>query len=364
MADLDAASLDDVKQWFRDYYGTANTTLVLAGDITPAIAKEKAQKYFGDIPAGPPVPRQQAWIAPRTESTRGTQQDHVAQVRIYREWNVPQLGDAENPLLEIAASMLGGGKTSRLYQRLVYQDKLVDEVSVHVSTFALASLFELRADVKNGVDPAKVEAAIADEWAKFLKDGPTEDELLRAKTSIRANFIRGLEKVGGFGGKAVILAENQVYLGDPAAYKTELARAAAATPASVLAAARKWISKQRLHAHRAAGQARRRPRCRRQGGQGSCRCTRQAEAGIAGCEKVYSCKKCYRPQQGRTRSRPVPGPGFPRGATRQAQERHRSDPRRTAYDSDHSCAAAIRRRLCRRPWPQTRHCKLRRRNAR
>ena len=242
MADLDAASLDDVKQWFKDYYGAANTTVVLAGDITPAIAREKLQRYFGDIPAGPPVPRQQPWAAPRTASTRGTQQDHVAQVRIIREWNVPQLGNAENPLLDIAAFALGGGKTSRLYQRLVYQDKLVDSVSVRVQTFALASQFELRADVKNGVDPAQVEAAIADEWAKFLKDGPTEDELARAKTSLRAGFIRGLERVGGFGGKAVILAESQVYLGDPAAYKIDIERMAAATPASVLAAARKWIA--------------------------------------------------------------------------------------------------------------------------
>ncbi len=243
MADLDAASLEDVKNWFRANYGAANTTLVLAGDITPAVAKEKVQKYFGDIPAGPPVPRQQPWVAARDTSTRGTQSDHVAQVRIYREWNVPQLGAPDNPLLDIAANVLGGGKTSRLYQRLVYQDKLVDDVSVENQTFALASQFVLSADVKKGVDPAKVEAAIAEEWARFLKDGPTADELARAQTSIRAGFIRGLEEVGGFRGKAVILAQSQVYLGDPAAYKKDLERAAAATPASVLEAARKWLTR-------------------------------------------------------------------------------------------------------------------------
>jgi zinc protease len=243
MADLDAASLDDVKQWFRDYYGAANTTVVLAGDITPALAKEKMQKYFGDIAAGPPVPRQQAWVAPRSESTRGTQEDHVAQVRIVREWNVPQGGELDNRLLDLAAVALGGGTTSRLYQRLVYQDKLVDDVSVHVQTFALASQFTLEADVKQGVDPAKVEAAIADEWAKFLKDGPTEDELARAKSSIRAGFIRGLEKVGGYGGKAVLLAQGQVYHGNPAEYKIAQERSQAATAASVLEAARRWISK-------------------------------------------------------------------------------------------------------------------------
>ena len=243
MADLDAASLDDVKKWFRDYYGAANTTVVLAGDITPALAKEKMLRYFGDIPAGPPVPRQQPWAAPRSESTRGTQEDHVAQVRIMREWNAPPLGDADNPLLGLAAHALGGGKTSRLYQRLVYKDKLVDDVSVGLQTFALASQFVISADVKSGVDPARVEAAIADEWAAFLKSGPTDDELLRAKVGSRAGFIRGLEKVGGFGGKAVILAQSQVYLGDPAAYKKDLERTANATPEAVLATARKWIAK-------------------------------------------------------------------------------------------------------------------------
>ncbi len=243
MADLDAASLDDVKNWFRAYYGAANTTIVLAGDITPEQAKAKVMTYFGDIPAGPPVPRQQPWVAERKTSTRGTQQDHVAQTRIVREWNVAQLGHEDSTLLHLAANALGGGKTSRLYQRLVYQDKLVDSVSVELQSFALASQFVLTADVKNGVEPAKVEAAIADEWKKFLAEGPTADEVERSQISARANFVRGLEKVGGFGGKAVILAEGQVYRGDPEAYKADLAQIAAATTASVKAAANRWIAK-------------------------------------------------------------------------------------------------------------------------
>ncbi len=135
--------------------------------------------------------------------------------------------------------MLGGGKTSRLYERLVYKDKLVDDVSIGVQSFALASMVQLQADVKHGVDPAKVEAAIAEEWARFLKDGPTDDELARVKVSARASFIRHLERVNG---KASILAEGQVYRGDPGAYKNDLARVEAATPASVLAATNKWIA--------------------------------------------------------------------------------------------------------------------------
>ncbi len=240
MKDLNAASLADVKQWFHDHYGAANTTLVLAGDITPAVAREKALAYFGDIPAGPPVARQQPWVYARDKSTRGEMVDQVAQVRVYREWNVPQLGDADVPLLDLASTVLGGGRTSRLYERLVYKDKIADDVSVSISTFALASLFELQVDVKKGVNPAKVEAAIADEWAKLLRDGPSEDELDRARVRARAQMVRNVEKVlyqGWF------LAEGQVYQNDPNAYKIDFARMDAATPAAVAAAARKWIDK-------------------------------------------------------------------------------------------------------------------------
>jgi zinc protease len=243
MDDLNAASLGDVKQWFHDYYGAANTTLVLAGDITVAQAKAKAEKYFGDIPAGPPVPRQQAWITPLEKSTRGIQHDHVAQPRIYRTWVVPQLGTDDAIQLDLAAAALGSGKTSRLYQRLVYQDKLVDSVSADVSAFALGSQFQIQADVKQGVDPAKVEAVIDEVLKQFLAEGPTQDELDRAKVAGRASFVRGLEKVGGFGGKAVILAEGQVYRGDPGAYKKDLQRVADATVASVKTSADRWLNK-------------------------------------------------------------------------------------------------------------------------
>ncbi|WP_449427229.1 M16 family metallopeptidase [Rhodanobacter umsongensis] len=243
MADLNAASLDDVKSWFHSNYGAANTTLVLAGDITVAQAREKAAKYFGDIPAGPAVARQQPWITPLAKSTRGVQHDHVSQPRIIRTWVVPQLGTDDAIQLDLASTALGGGKTSRLYQRLVYQDKLVDDVSAGISPFALASQFQIQADVKQGVDPAKVEAVVNEELKQFLAHGPTQDELDRAKVANRAGFVRGLEKVGGFGGKAVILAEGQVYRGDPGAYKKDLARSEAASIASVKAASDKWLSK-------------------------------------------------------------------------------------------------------------------------
>ncbi|MDO1528875.1 pitrilysin family protein [Fulvimonas sp. R45] len=243
MKDLNAASLDDFRTWFRTYYGAANATLVLVGDITPAEAKAKALKYFGEIPSGPPVAKLAPWTFPRDASTRGTMAMDVPQVHVYREWNTPHGGTEADNLLSLAATVLGGSKTSRLYQRLVYQDKLADDVSASQDTGELASQFNLEVDVKKGVDPAKVEAAVADVWKAFLEDGPTEDELQRAKTTLRAGYVRRLEDVGGFSGKATLLAASQVYQGDPGAWRKDLAAVMAATPQQVRDAARQWIGK-------------------------------------------------------------------------------------------------------------------------
>ncbi|WP_155837106.1 M16 family metallopeptidase [Paraburkholderia mimosarum] len=240
MQDLNGASLADVKQWFHDRYGAANAVIVLAGDITPAQAKEKVVKYFGDIPAGPPVPRQQPWITPLAKSTRGVQHDHVSQTRIYRTWVVPQLGTDDLISLYLAATVLGGGRTSRLYQRLVYQDKLADNVSAGVSPLGLTGQFLIIANVRKGVDSGKVESVIADELNKFLIEGPTQDELDRAKVDYRASLVRGLEKVGD---KAQMLASRQLYLGDPGAYKKDQQRVDAATVGSVKASADRWLTK-------------------------------------------------------------------------------------------------------------------------
>lgn len=238
MADLNTASLTDVKQWFHDYYGAANTTLVLAGDITLEEARAKTEQYFGDIPAGPPLPRQQPWITPLAQSARGVQHDHVAQPSIYRTWVVPQLGTDDAVLLELAASILGNGHASRLYRRLVTQDNLADNVSVSLSPFALASLFQIQVDVKKGANLVKVEAAMRDELKKILTEGPTANELELVKNESRASFVRGMEVIGA---KATILAESQIYRGDPGAYERDLERADAATTAAVKKALNKWL---------------------------------------------------------------------------------------------------------------------------
>ncbi len=242
MEDLSAATLEDVQEWFKAYYGAANATLVLAGDITAGEARAKVEQYFGHIPAGPPLSRLEAWVAPRQHSSREVMQDRVARTRIHRAWNVAQRGTADAELLEVAARIFGQGKTSRLYQRLVYRDQIADSASAYPIIFELAGMFLIQADVKAGVDPALVEKAIDEELARFLKEGPTKAELDRAKIEIESDFIRGIEKVGGFAGKAGVLAECEVYDGNPGCYRTSLAIQKGSTPADVRAAAQRWLA--------------------------------------------------------------------------------------------------------------------------
>ena len=243
MEDLDAASLEDVQEWFRTYYGAANTVLVLAGDIDVATARELAQTYFGDIAPGPAITRPEIWVAARSESTRELMYDQVAQTRLHRFWNTPQDGTTDAELLSLAGEILGGGKTSRLYERLVYRDQIADTTSAGQSSLEIAGLFGITADVKAGVEQRKVEAAIDEELRRFAGKGPTAAELDRARIAIRAGFLKGLERIGGFGGKADVLASCEVFEGDPGCYRRSLREMAEATPEQVRQAAERWLSR-------------------------------------------------------------------------------------------------------------------------
>jgi zinc protease len=242
MEDLNAAKLDDVKAWFQSYYGPANAVLVVAGDIDVATAKAKVERYFGDIPSGPPVARQETWIAKRSGSQRGVMQDRVPQARLYKVWNVPEWGSADGDYLDLVASALSTGKSSRLFKRLVYDEQIATDVDASVDLREIGGLFTIEAGVRPGVDPARVERAIDEELARLLAAGPTAVELQRAKTLTRAGFIRGVERIGGFGGKSDVLAKGEVFAGRPDYYRTQLARVAAATAAQVRGAAVRWLS--------------------------------------------------------------------------------------------------------------------------
>jgi len=242
MADLDAAKLDDVREWFRTYYGPNNAVIVLAGDITAETARQKAEQFFGDIPATPPIAKQDVWIARRTGSHREVMQDRVPQARIYKEWNIPQFGSADGDYLDLVTDVLAAGKTSRLYKRLVYDEQVATDVAAYVDLREIGGQLVVRATAKPGGDLARVERAIDAELARFIQSGPTASELRRVKTQSRANFIRGIERIGGFGGKSDVLAVNEVFAGSADHYQVTRQRIAAATAADLRSAAARWLT--------------------------------------------------------------------------------------------------------------------------
>ncbi len=242
MEDLNAASVEDVKNWFRTYYGPNNAVIVLAGDITPETARQKVEQYFGDIPATPPIAKQDVWIAKRTGSHREIMQDRVPQARTYKQWNIPQFGSADGDYLDLVTDVLAAGKTSRLYKRLVYDEQIATDVAAYVDLREIAGQLVIRATAKPGGDLARVERAIDEELARFIQTGPTPSELRRVKTQSRANFIRGIERIGGFGGKSDVLAMNEVYAGNADHYQATRQRIATATAADLRSAAARWLS--------------------------------------------------------------------------------------------------------------------------
>ncbi|GAA0862845.1 pitrilysin family protein [Sphingopyxis soli] len=243
MADLNSASLADVKKWFTDNYGPNNAVLVLAGDVDVATARAKVQTWFGDIPRGPEVKAPPASVPTLPAPLAKEVKDLVPTTRIYRMWAIPGLNDAEAVPLQMAAAVLGGLSSSRLDNAMVRKDPVAVSVGAGAQTYEDAGILIVQADVKPGVDPKVVGDKLDAEIAKFLETGPTADELQRAAASYLGGTISGLESVGGFGGKAVTLAEGALYSNDPAYYKVELDRLAKATPEQTMAVARKWMSR-------------------------------------------------------------------------------------------------------------------------
>ena len=241
MADLNAASLKDVKDWFTKYYGAANTVLVLAGDIDAKTAKEKVMRYFGDIKAGQPLPHIKSWVPVKSENEYEVMHDQVPQARLYREWAVPGRTSKDKAMLDLAASVLGSGKNSRLFKELVYDRELATSVSAGIEPHELASTFSITVTAKPGADLKEIEKTVDRITAEFFAKGPSREELARAKTKINAGAVRGLERIGGFGGKAVTLAQGALYADDPGFFKTRLGWLNDADTRAVQYAYREWI---------------------------------------------------------------------------------------------------------------------------
>ena len=246
MEDLDAASLADVKNWFRNRYGPNNAVLVVAGDVTPAQVRTLAEKYFGPIPAGPVNNPALAAVPSLGAPKSIAMKDHVATTIIQKYWPVPGLLDKRLAPLDIGASVLGGLASSRLDKIMVRDEKVAVAVSAQMIAMQRVGIFNVSAYVKPGVDPAVVSKRLDQILADYIANGPTQDEVQRAVMSEVSDDIRGLEEVGGFGGKAVSLAQGQTFAHDSDFYKKTLATYAAITPAAVRTQMQQWLRRPAL----------------------------------------------------------------------------------------------------------------------
>lgn len=243
MEDLNAASLEDVHEWFKTYYGAANAVLVIAGDVNPEEIYQKVQKYFGHIPSGPSLTRPEVEIPIRTSDTRESYQDRVPEARIVQVWNTPEWGTREAVMLDLATDVLSSGKNSRLYKKLVYEDQTASSALAFVWPKEISGNLITQVTVKPGQDVDAVEKTLNAIVEDFIKNGPTQEELDRVRAQYFANFIKGMERIGGFGGKSDILAENEVYGDSPDYYKTVLKWINEATPADIKNVAQQWLTK-------------------------------------------------------------------------------------------------------------------------
>lgn len=239
-ADIQGARLDDVRTFFTDYYGPNNASLVIAGDIDKAKARELVARYFGSLRRGPDVVRPKVVTPPITAERRVVVRDRVELPRVFMGWLTPaayQPGDAE---LAVTATILGGGKSSRLYKSLVYERQIAQDVSSTQTSLALGSTFVVDVTARAGHTPQELEAAIDAELERLRRDGPTEREVERARNSLETALLASLEKLGG-DGLAEQLNHYNLYTGDPGYLAQDLARLRRIDAAAVQRAVQAWL---------------------------------------------------------------------------------------------------------------------------
>jgi zinc protease len=240
-ADIEAMQFEDVQAFFRTYYGPANASLVLAGDIDTARGFDLAERYFGDIAGGPrPAP---VMVGAETfESERRILlEDRVQLPRVYFAWHTPAMFAPDDAELDLVGDLVANGKTSRLYRSLVYEDRIALDVSAAQQSRAMSSVFVLTATAAPGRSLSDVAARIDVALTRLASDGPTEAEMERSRAQIEAHFLYRLQTVGGFGGKSDQLNAYNVLRGTPGYFQADLSRYQAATQESVRAAAARHL---------------------------------------------------------------------------------------------------------------------------
>jgi zinc protease len=238
--DLVAASIPDVKEFFATYYVPSNAVMVIVGDFDSKQAKKLVEKYFAWIPSPPSVKRPvHATPPPITKEIVVSAEDDVQVPQLHLVWRAPALRTPEEPALELLGSILGDSKTSRLYQRLVFRDRIAQEVDAGYYDQEVAGEFHIVATAKPGVTSDKLKAVIGEELARFAKEGPTADELAHAKNRVEARMLRRIEP---YVGRGVRIAEWVVRTGNPDGLAADLARFRNVTAADVQRAAVRYLA--------------------------------------------------------------------------------------------------------------------------
>ena len=243
--DLQAASLADVREFFQRWYGPANASLAIVGDIDPEKTRALVERYFGRIPRSDPPRRTPPVPVPLAAERKVTIEDDVQLPRLYLAWQTPKEYAEGDDALSLLADVLAGSKSSRLVRRLVMEERIAQSVMGGQQSQALAGMFVLVASPKPGVDPERLRVAIDEEIGRIAREGPTAEELERAKNRVESQVIFGLEPVGGSGGRAAHLNEYYWETGDPGYLSKDLERFRAITAEDVRAAAERYLANDR-----------------------------------------------------------------------------------------------------------------------
>src|ERR671913_43347 len=241
-ADLRAASLDQVRDFFQAYYHPANASLSLAGDVDTAEAFELAEKYFGALPAGPPVKKVDV-TAHLTESKNLVLEDRVELPRLYISWHSPAMFAADDAELDIVADVLAHGKTSRLYKSLVYERRVATDVSAYQGSREMGGMFQIACTAAAGIALPELNSAILGAVLELANGGPTAAEIERGVAQTEAQFIYRLQTIGGFGGKGDQLNAYNTFVGDPGFFDVDRQRYFDVTSRAAAAAVTRWLVK-------------------------------------------------------------------------------------------------------------------------
>ena len=242
MADLSAATLEDVRGFFRTYYTPNNATLAIAGDITPRAARQLVERYFGEVPRGPAVARPAPPAVQLGADVYATLEDRVQVPRVYDVWHTMKAFADGDATLDVLANVLAGGRSSRLYRRLVYELQIATDVVAFQDGGRLDGKFELWATARPGHDLTELERVIDEEIQKLAQAGPTPREVERAQNTFEAQFLSRMERVGGFGGKADQLNFYNYFVGTPDYFQPDLDRYRKVTAADVQDAVRHYLA--------------------------------------------------------------------------------------------------------------------------